>query len=114
MTTTTPTPLTWTAPLDPDELKDYSNTWAAELTATSDTLVTSLFILPSDAIAAGLLIDSQGATATGGVVFFDVNVSDRGSNNWNNSGTQFRIRHQITTIGGRRLEISIMLQVAQK
>lgn len=107
-------PLTWSAELDPDELKDYDNSWEAELTATSDTLLTSTFILPSDAIAAGLLIDSQAATTYGGAVFFDVNVSDRGSSMWTEPGTAFRIRHQITTTGGRRLEISIYLTVKQR
>ena len=108
-------PLAWAAPLDPQELKDYSNDWAAELTATSDTLVTSTFRLPSDAIAAGLEIDSQSATATGGVVFFDVNVADQGSTDWDDpTGTIFRIPHQITTTGGRRLEVSIFLTVMQK
>src|SRR6266542_2820116 len=107
-------PLTWVAPLDPQEIKDYSNSWQAEMTATSDTLTGSTFRLPSDAIAAGVLIHSQSMVGNVGVVFFKINVSDQGSVAWDSPGTIFRIPHQVTTAGGRTLEISIFLTVMQK
>lgn len=108
-------PLTWTAELDPHELKDYTNSWQAELSATSDTLDTSTFILPSDAIAAGLEISSQGSTEFGGTVFFEVATEFQTDPMFDDpTGTMFRIRHQIETTGGRRLEISIYLKVMQR
>lgn len=107
-------PLVWDAQLDPDELKDYKHLWTAEMAATSDSISTSEFILPSDAIAAGLLIDSQSAVTNGGAVFFEVDEAARDDVMWDGVGTQFRIRHSVTTAGGRRLECSIYLTVANK
>lgn len=111
----------WTADLDPSERKDYTNDWAAELAAYSDTLYTSTFILPTDAISSGLEIYDQGivpnspAVNTAGYVFFQVNAANQGSSMWDNpDGTTFRIRHQIQTMGGRTLEVSIYLTVNQR
>lgn len=52
--------LSWTAPFDPHEVKDYVVDFTAEMDATSDTLTAVRYTLPADAIAAGLQIDSQG------------------------------------------------------
>lgn len=107
------TPISWTAPLDPHEIKDYTHSFVAELTATSDSISTSLFTLPSDAIAAGLTVHSQSLAATGGLIFLKVAAINQADAIWDNNGTQFRIRHTITTTGGRTLERSIMLTVKQ-
>jgi hypothetical protein len=105
--------VSWPAPLDPSEIKDYRHSFQAELTAVGDTIATSTFILPADATAAGLEIASQAATSVGGVVFFQVNSSKQADAGWE-AGVTFDIRHQITTTGGRTYERSIKLTVKQQ
>lgn len=107
-----PVPISWEAPMDPSEIKDYVHSFAAEMTATLDTLITSTFILPDDAIAAGLEILTQGMTATGGYIFFQVASGSQANAGFEN-GLRYRIRHQVETAGGRTLERSIWLTVKQ-
>lgn len=103
----------WKWPLDPSEIKDYDHDFKPELLRTGDTLETSTFILPADAIAAGLEIASQAKTTYGGVVFFQVASGKQADAGWE-AGVTFDIRHQITTTGGRTYERSIGLTVKQQ
>lgn len=105
------TPIEWEAPLDPSEVKEYTHSFAPELAVTQDIITSSLFILPADAIAAGLQIESQLMTSFGGLVWFSVAPANQNDPGFNDSGTRFRIRHQIETFEGRTLERSIMLTV---
>lgn len=99
--------------MDPSELKDYEVTWQAELTARSDTLLTSTFTLPDEAIAAGVEIDSQEKTEYGGVVFFKVAAEEQADARWEEYGQTYAVRHTITTVGGRTYERSINLTIKQ-
>lgn len=105
------TPIDWEAALDPSEVKDYTHSFAAELAATQDEIVSSLFILPQEAITAGLQIESQEMTSSGGLVWFSVATINQNDPGFNNGGTRYRVRHQIETADGRTLERSIMLTV---
>lgn len=107
------TPISWEAALDPSEIKDYTHSFAAEMTATEDEITSSLFILPDDAIAAGVEILSQEMTSIGGLVFFQVASGHQTDAAFEGGGTRFRIRHQVETAAGRTLERSIYLTVKQ-
>jgi hypothetical protein len=104
--------VSWSAPLDPNELKDYTHSFAAELTRISDTIASSDFILSSDATTDGLTIDSQSATDTTGTVWLTVSEAKQADAGWE-AGKSYEVRHQITTVGGRTFERSIGITVKQ-
>lgn len=107
------TPISWSAALDPHELKEFEHSFQPELTASADAMLTQQFALPSDAIAAGLEIMSQSATTYGGIVWLRVNPASQNSSMFDGEGTVFRVRHMITTAAGRTLERSVNLTVKQ-
>lgn len=107
------TPIAWQAAFDPSEIKDYTHSFAAEMIATEDAISSSIFILPQDAIAAGVVIESQVMTSVGGLVFFSIAPGSQTAGAFEGDGTRYRIRHQVTTALGRTLERSIYLTVKQ-
>jgi len=104
--------LKWKAPLDPVELKDYVVDWTDEMTASVDTIATSVFELPAEAIADGLEIDSQSNTTLIGTVWF--NVPDSGDQLTILGKGPYEVEHTITTAAGRTLNVSARLTVLDK
>jgi hypothetical protein len=104
--------LKWKAPLDPVELKDYVVDWEAEMTASSDTIVSALFELPPEAVTDGLAIASQSNTTTDMTVWFE--VPDVGTNRTDILGKKYEIEATVTTNNGRTLNVSSLLKVLDK
>jgi predicted alpha/beta-hydrolase family hydrolase len=93
--------LTWEAVKDPDEVKDYSIDWSAMLSADSDTIETSSWVVAS---GAGLSIDSSSNTDTAATV-------------WLSGGTAavtYELRNRVITTGGRTYDQTIRLKVKNK
>lgn len=104
--------LKWKAPLDPVEVKDYVLNWEDEMTETTDTIATSLFELPPEAITDGLAIASQTGTTLIGRVWFHVpNAPDQETILGKGP---YDVEHTITTAGGRTLNVSAKLRIADK
>jgi len=104
--------LKWRAPLDPVELKDYKIDWTAEMTATSDEIVSSLFELPAEAITDGLEISSQSNTTTDATVW--LHVPDSGDRLSILGKGPYEVENTVTTTDGRTLNVSSRLTIADK
>ena len=70
---------------DPDAVLDYTSSWASWLD-TGETISTSTFT-----VATGITIDSQSNGTTSGTVWLSGGTA----------GTNYSIRHRITTSAGR-------------
>lgn len=104
--------LRWKIPLDPVELKDYIIDWSAEMTASNDTISASVWELPAEATAAGLAINDDTFTATTTAVW--LNVPEAADQATIVGKGPFEIENTITTTGGRVLNQSAILRVADK
>ena len=85
--------LTWQAPKDPDETKDYVVDWTTRL--SGDTIETSLWIAPD-----GIVIDSEENTTTETTI-------------WLSGGTLgdvYELVNRVTTAGGRTLDQTCKLK----
>lgn len=106
--------LRWEAPFDPDEVKDYTRDWTAEMDARSDTLASVSFELPADAVAAGLTVQDavRDSTNKKAIAWF---VSSNPALTLSSlGGTRVPVDHTIVTAGGRTLNETILLRVASK
>lgn len=86
--------LAWTAPKDPDEVKDYEITWA--LLLGTDTIATSTWVVP-----AGITKDSSTNTTTTTTI-------------WLSSGTAgetYSLLNRITTAGLRTYDRTVKLKM---
>jgi hypothetical protein len=101
----------WKAPFDPVEVKDYKINWEAEMTASEDTIATSVFELPAEAVTDGLAIQTQSNTTTDTTVWFHVpSVGDQEPM----LGKTYEVENTITTASGRTLNVSAKLRVLDK
>ena len=103
--------LKWVAPFDPNEKKDYSRDWTAEMDFINDTISVVDFdvITPDSGVGvASSSIDASGKIA---VVWFlsDDLVKTRALN-----GTTILIDHTITTSGGRIYNETLGLKIKEK
>lgn len=101
----------WEAALDPYDIKDYRADWALEMTATSDTIATAIFVADPVAVTAGLVIDDQSHTTTSATAFFSIDSGLHADTAWDGDGTILQVHHTITTAGGRTLRRLIELTV---
>lgn len=93
--------MTWEAVKDPDDVKDYSLSWAAELAANSDTINTSTWTVE---VGSGLTINST-------------SKSDTTTTLWLSGGTAnvtYELLNRITTAGGRTLDQTMKLKCKNK
>lgn len=94
--------LSWTAPKDPDEVKDYGIDWigtAADpglLYGTTDTISTSTWTVP-----AGITKDSSSNTTTTTTIWVSGGTA----------GVSYLIQNRIVTAGGRTYDRTIKLKM---
>lgn len=86
--------LSWTAPKDPDEVKDYGINWADLL--VTDTISTSTWTLP-----AGITKDSDSKTSTATTIWFSGGTA----------GEVYLIENKIVTAGGRTYDRTVKLKM---
>jgi hypothetical protein len=93
----------WSAPKDPDEVKDYTLDWAP-LLEDDDTLVTSEWSVDSEEDGdTPLTIDSDSNTDTLAIVWLS----------GGNIGTSYLL-NRVTTVGGRTYDQTMKLNVKVK
>lgn len=107
-------PLIWTDQLDPGDFRDFSISYATRLAAMGDTLSASAWVLPADAIAAGLQVGPDSFDPQNASVWFQVAGGNQADANWNGDGCTFEILNQLTTTGGRSFERTALLTVRQR
>jgi len=90
--------LSWPAPKDPDEVKDYGLNWAAVL--VDDTIASSSWTIT---VGSGLTIDSS-------------SYDDTSTTVWLSSGTigGYELLNRVTTAGGRTYDQTVKLRVRSK
>lgn len=89
-------------PKDPDEIKDYSFSWAKQMFQDKDTIAASEWVIVS---GEGLIIDTRES-------FFDADTSQ--TSFWASAGTDgadYKLKNHITTVGGRAYERTRTLKV---
>lgn len=86
--------LSWTAPKDPDEVKDYGIDWA--LLLDTDTISTSTWVLPI-----GITKDSGTSTTTSTTIWLSGGTA----------GESYSILNRITTAGGRTYDRTVKLKM---
>lgn len=83
---------------DPDAVLDYTSDWASWL-AGGETISTSTFVADS-----GITIDSQSNSTTSGTVWLSGGTA----------GTNYTIRHRITTSAGRTDDRSFIIACQER
>jgi hypothetical protein len=83
---------------DPDDVKDYLFDWSAWL-GDEDTIETSTFILP-----AGLTADSDSNTTTTATIWISGGTI----------GNTYKVLNRIVTAGGRTMDRTALLVVAER
>jgi hypothetical protein len=101
----------WEAALDPYDVKDYKVDYAAEMTATDDTILTSAFVPSAEAAMDGLEVVSESHTTTAGTAFLRINPTHRASAEWEGGGKILTVMHTVTTSDARTLRRTIELTV---
>lgn len=86
--------LSWEAPKDPDEVKDYSIDWLKLL--GTDTIIASNWIVPS-----GLTKDSDSFSDSATIIW-----TSGGS-----AGESYSLTNRITTAGGRTYDRTVKLKM---
>ena len=86
--------LSWTAPKDPDEVKDYGIDWSALL--LTDTISTSTWTVP-----VGITKNSDTHTTTATTIWFSGGTA----------GTSYACLNRIVTNGGRTYDRTITLKM---
>lgn len=86
--------LAWTAPKDPDEVKDYEITWA--LLLGTDTIATSTWVVP-----AGITKDSSTNTTTTTTIWLSAGTA----------GETYSLLNRITTAGLRTYDRTVKLKM---
>lgn len=105
----------WEAPLDPSDLKDYIADWTDLLDDQGDTISSFTTTRTSDAIAAGLEIDSE-ALVTGNKkirIWFKVNAANQDDAGFT-KGVSLGTEIEIVTTGSRTIEKTFNLLVKQQ
>lgn len=103
---------TWPAPFDPNETKDYSVDWSAEMAASADTISGALFAAPTAWVTAGLVLDDVTWDNTIATVW--VSVTDPTTQAAGLVGNQVPVTCTITTTGGRTLQRTVMLVIDER
>lgn len=86
-------------PKDPDEVLDYVIDWSDELTAVSDTITTSTWIVPL-----GITNDDETTTSTAATIWLSGGTD----------GTTYKLINRIVTAGDRTYESAIGVRVRSR
>jgi hypothetical protein len=86
----------WERTKDPDDVVDYDITWEAQMTADSDTIVTSTWTVP-----AGITKNSSSNTTTRTKIWLSGGTA----------GQNYTLLNRVVTAGGRTLDQSVKLKV---
>ena len=105
--------LKWTAPLDPDEKKDYVRDWTAELDALTDTISSAQFDLPQAVTDATLTATNVSIFDSSKKVRVWFEATNAATLRSTFAGNKVSVRHTITTVGGRRFNESIELKIRE-
>lgn len=103
---------TWSAPFDPNEVKDYSVDWSAEMAASADTIASASFAVPAAWTTAGLVLDDVTWDTTHATVW--VSVTDPTTQAAGLVGAQVPVTCTVTTAGGRTLQRTVMLVIEER
>ena len=110
--------LFWDEPLDPSDFKDYVAEWGNLLSDMSDSIVSVIVTVPSEAALVGLEVDTVERPVTHNAndvaIWFKVAPASQGDLAFEGNGVRFAIPVRITTAGGRIIEKSWNLTVAQQ
>ncbi len=88
--------LTWARTKDPNEVVDYDLDWSAQMTADTDTIVTSTWTVP-----VGVTKDSSSATTTRTKVWLSGGTA----------GEAYSLLNRVVTDGGRTFDQTIVLKM---
>lgn len=89
----------WERTKDPDEIVDYDLSWEAQMTADSDTITSSIWIIPD-----GITKDADYSTTTRTKVWLSGGTA----------GEQYTLVNRVVTEGGRTLDQSVKLKVRER
>lgn len=87
---------TWDRSKDPDEVVDYDLSWADQMTADADTIVSSTWTVP-----ANITKNSSTNTATRTKVWLSGGIS----------GETYTLLNRVVTTGGRTFDQSVKLKM---
>jgi hypothetical protein len=87
---------TWDRSKDPDEVVDYDLSWSDQMTADSDTIATSTWIVP-----VGITKDSSTNTTTRTKVWLSGGTT----------GETYTLLNRVVTTGGRTFDQSVKLKM---
>ena len=85
--------------IDPNDVKEYTANWEAEMNRTSDTIATSVWAIDSGTAT----IDSDTNTTTSATVWLSAATAG-----------PVHARNRITTTGGRTLDQTLILTVESR
>jgi hypothetical protein len=105
--------VTWSAPADPADIKDYSLTWS-NLLAGTETLTTSGWSLDATSVAAGVEVDHHDHTDTAAVLWVRAAVSEQNDVVFEPPGITAYATNTVTTSGGRTYQVSASWPVRQR
>lgn len=105
----------WVEPLDPCDLKEYVGDWSDQLESVDDRIISITITPPALATTEGLIINRSSFEPFGKVtVWFEVDAAQQDNARWTGLGQRYDIDIKIETQGGRRIEKSATLRVAQQ
>ena len=107
------TSLSWTSPLDPSEMKNYTINCSQELDGISSRIANVDLDLDLLSVAAGLQIYGMTNDATNVTVWFNIDAAERTKPNWNPPGEVQVMRCTVTALDGHIFERTIALSVMQ-
>lgn len=105
--------VSWSGPLDPNGLYYFTIDWSQELTATGDAIFSTVTVIDSAAVVAGLIIHAETFDATTVTIWLKVDPALQGSALWNDPGETYLINSRINTERGQIFDRSIKLTVRQ-
>lgn len=101
------------AAYDPDEIKDFTRDWTAEMDATEDTIAQAFFVLPQSALDASLEVMASSISQDGKRAIMWLRTTDPVAAR-DLLGTKVAIDHTVQTAGGRTLNETLILTVKEK
>lgn len=103
---------TWDAPLDPEEDKDYTIDWSAEMAKYEDSIASAGFSIEDIFEDAGVVIHDVTFDADVATVW--VNINNPAENKAELLGKSVPITCTVYTVGGRRLQKTMLLDIREK
>ena len=91
--------ITWQRSKDPDDILDYDLSWEDQMTADTDTIVTSTWIVPD-----GITMNSDMMTTLQTKIWLSGGTA----------GQTYTLLNRVTTAGGRTLDQSVKLNMRER